>query len=184
MGGGSYWGPATTRETDILVTFNFSILSSPIASSLQRYTSSLTSHKRPMSGKLLVYTAFCFQRPGVPRPRARMAPFVNGTSHSNSLLESSAFPLQTHAKAISSAADVITEYCISNDLPHPSFRPDASTIMIPLTAPVAVQDARQTLIDAATKTQQIITEPADYLPRLAVHVRSLDWLFSLLSTPA
>ena len=108
-----------------------------------------------------------------------MAPFVNGTSHSNPLLESNVFPLQTYANTISSAADVITDYCTSNDLPHPSFRPDAPPITIPLTAPLAVQDARQTLIDAATKIQQVITEPADYLPRLAVHVRSIS-SFSML----
>ena len=102
-----------------------------------------------------------------------MAPFVNGTSHLKSLLESSVFPLQTYSNAISSAADIITEYCTSNDLPHPSFRPDAPKVTIPLTAPLAVQDARQTLIDAATKIQQVVTEPTDYLPRLAVHVRSM-----------
>lgn len=106
-----------------------------------------------------------------------MASLVNGTSHSNSQPNSKVFPLQTYANAISSAADVITDYCTSNHLPHPSFRPDAPKITIPLTAPLAIHSARQTLIDSATKIQQVITEPADYLPRLAVHVGSIGFFF-------
>lgn len=109
----------------------------------------------------------------VLKPLRKMTPLVNGTPHSNTPPKSSVFPLKTYANAISLAADVITEYCTSNDLPQPSFRPDAPRITIPLTAPLAIQNARQTLIDSATRIKQVITEPADYLPRLAVHVRSI-----------
>lgn len=123
--------------------------------------------------RLFVFNHLCL------RTLRKMAPLVNGTSHSNSQPNSKVFPLQTYANAISSAADVITDYCTSNHLPHPSFRPDAPKITIPLTAPLAIHSARQTLIDSATKIQQVITEPADYLPRLAVHVGSIG--FFLLS---
>ena len=126
--------------------------------------------------RLFVFNHLCL------RTLRKMAPLVNGTSHSNSQPNSKVFPLQTYANAISSAADVITDYCTSNHLPHPSFRPDAPKITIPLTAPLAIHSARQTLIDSATKIQQVITEPADYLPRLAVHV-GFDWLLPPVSFP-
>lgn len=80
--------------------------------------------------------------------------------------------LQTYAKDISSAVETISTYCTSEGLPHPSFNPQAPSVTIPSTAPLAVQDARQKLIASAAGIQRLATEPAEYLPNLAIHVRS------------
>ena len=84
--------------------------------------------------------------------------------------ESNVSTVQTYAKTISSAADLIAEYCTANDLPQPSLRPDAPAVTIPLSAPLAVRDARQRLVDAAIRVQQVVMEPGDYITRLAVQV--------------
>lgn len=80
--------------------------------------------------------------------------------------------LQTYAKEISSAVETISAYCTSEGLPHPSFDPQAPAVTIPSTAPLAVQDARQKLVASAAGIQKLATEPAEYLPNLAIYVRS------------
>lgn len=80
--------------------------------------------------------------------------------------------LQAYAKDISSAAETISIYCASNAIPHPSFSPEAPSVTIPSTAPLHVQEARQKLIASAAGIRQLATEPAEYLPNLAIHVRS------------
>src|SRR5207247_1378891 len=86
-------------------------------------------------------------------------------------------PLQTYANAINLAVETITSYLTSEGLPQPSFDPKASSVTIPSTAPVAVQDARQQLIASAAAIQKLATEPAEYLPNLAVHVRASSLIF-------
>ena len=81
-------------------------------------------------------------------------------------------PLQSHARKVIAATEVISSYCASEGLPHPSFDCHAPTVTIPSTAPLAVQNARQTVINSATVIQRLVTEPAEYLPNLAIHVRS------------
>ena len=80
--------------------------------------------------------------------------------------------LQAYAKDISSAAETISSYCASDAIPHPSFSPEAPSVTIPSTAPLHVQEARQKLIASAAGIRQLATEPAEYLPNLAIHVRS------------
>ena len=80
--------------------------------------------------------------------------------------------LQAYAKDISSAAETISSYCASNAIAHPAFSPEAPSVTIPSTAPLHVQEARQKLIASAAGIRQLATEPAEYLPNLAIHVRS------------
>ncbi len=80
-------------------------------------------------------------------------------------------PLEAYAKEICSAAKIISGYCASENIPHPSFDPQAPSITIPSEAPQNVQRARQTIITNASKIQQLATEPSEYLPNLAIHVR-------------
>ncbi len=81
--------------------------------------------------------------------------------------------LQAYAKDISSAAETISIYCASNNIPNPSFNPEAPSVTINSTAPLLVQDARQKLIASAVAIQRLATEPAEYLPNLAIQVRSM-----------
>ena len=50
-------------------------------------------------------------------------------------------------------------------------------VTIPPTAPLDVQAARQKMIASAARIQQVVLEPAEYLPNLAIHVR-FDLLWS------
>lgn len=93
---------------------------------------------------------------------------MNGNGHISSNGTSS--PLQQYAQAISSAADTITNYCAANNLPQPSLDPHAPSIKLPATAPVEIYEARQMLIASTTRAQQVVTEPAEYLPYLSIHV--------------
>lgn len=79
--------------------------------------------------------------------------------------------LQTYAEDICSAVQTISTYCTSEALPHPSFDPQAPSITIPSTAPLSVQNAREKLIASAAGIQRLATEPAEYLPNLAIYVR-------------
>ena len=78
--------------------------------------------------------------------------------------------LQAHAEDIRAAAEIISSYCSSQDIPHPSFHPQAPGVTIPPSAPNAVQNARQKLVASAAAVQRLATEPSDYLPHLAIHV--------------
>jgi 6-hydroxytryprostatin B O-methyltransferase len=79
--------------------------------------------------------------------------------------------LERIAKDITSAAKFITAHCDLNFVPHVSLAPDGPDSSVLRKAPVNVQKARQTLISAAMKIQQLATEPTEYLPSLAAQVR-------------
>lgn len=79
--------------------------------------------------------------------------------------------LQTYADDISAAVKTISAYCTSEGVSHPSFDPQAPSVTIPPTAPLSVQNARQTLVASAAEIQRLATEPAEYLPNLAIYVR-------------
>ena len=91
-------------------------------------------------------------------------------------------PLQSYANKISAATEVISSYCISEGLPHPSFDSHAPKVTIPSTAPLAVQNARQTVINSAAEIQRLVTEPAEFLPILAIQVRAANSQHSLFFT--
>src|ERR1700709_537988 len=75
-------------------------------------------------------------------------------------------PLEQHAEKIYTATKTISSYCTLNDRPHPCFGSDAPNIVIPPDAPLKVHKARQDILDSFTKTQQLVSEPCDYLPNL------------------
>ncbi|KAI4166339.1 MAG: hypothetical protein LQ342_000229 [Letrouitia transgressa] len=88
-------------------------------------------------------------------------------------------PLETYAEEICSAAKAISGWCLLEGLPQPSFDPQAPSVTLPPTAPQNVLNARQQLINASTKVQQLATEPSEYLPSLATHYQHLScirWL--------
>lgn len=91
-------------------------------------------------------------------------------SNSSATDEYTLSSLQQYAKEAAAAADVISNYCSMQGLPQPSFDASAPSINIPDTAPVAVHDARQSLIASAVRLQQLATEPAEYLPNIQIHV--------------
>lgn len=99
----------------------------------------------------------------------KMADVGNGIPHSQP--NGSLPPLQTYVNESSTAVDTITAYCAENALLHPAFDPEASMITIPPTAPLHVQVIRQKIIASTARTQQVVLEPAECLPNLAVHVR-------------
>jgi 6-hydroxytryprostatin B O-methyltransferase len=78
--------------------------------------------------------------------------------------------LREYANSIIEAVEVIDSYCKSEGIPYPSFDTQAPSVTIPTSAPLTVQDARQKLIASAIRVQQLATEPANYLPSLAIHV--------------
>ncbi|KAL8795412.1 MAG: hypothetical protein Q9195_002153 [Heterodermia aff. obscurata] len=84
--------------------------------------------------------------------------------------------LQAYAEEIRDAAEIISSYCSSQEIPHPSFHPQAPSVTIPSSAPDAVQNARRKLVASAAAAQQLATEPADYLPHLAIHYQQLACL--------
>ncbi|KAH8892339.1 hypothetical protein GQ53DRAFT_719356 [Thozetella sp. PMI_491] len=87
--------------------------------------------------------------------------------------------LERIAKDITSAAKFITAHCDLNFVPHVSLAPDGPDSSVLRKAPVNVQKARQTLISAAMKIQQLATEPTEYLPSLAAQHQvqtSIRWL--------
>ncbi|KZF26356.1 S-adenosyl-L-methionine-dependent methyltransferase [Xylona heveae TC161] len=95
-------------------------------------------------------------------------------------------PLESFAQQICVASKIISAYCQSSGYPHPSFDTEAPSITIPSSAPQYILSARQTLVEAALKIQQLATEPSDYLPRLTIqyqHLSCLRWLchFRILS---
>ncbi|KAL3420845.1 hypothetical protein PVAG01_07290 [Phlyctema vagabunda] len=87
--------------------------------------------------------------------------------------------LEKCAEQISSASRTISLFSIGEGKPQPSFSPEAPAITITADAPKAVLAARRTLIDAALKVQQLVTEPAEYIPNLQIHYQHLTcirWL--------
>lgn len=81
-------------------------------------------------------------------------------------------PLETFAQAISASAKTIATYC--RDSGHPQLSDDNSSGLtgdvLPPSAPQAVTAARQTILEASYRLQQLVTEPSQYLPRLTVYV--------------
>lgn len=88
-------------------------------------------------------------------------------------------PLQTYVNEISAAAETLTAYCAENSLPHPAFDPEAPSTIVPPSAPLDVQAARQKIIASSTRIQQVVLEPTEYLPNLAINVRLVSCGFVL-----
>ena len=89
--------------------------------------------------------------------------------------------LESFAVQILASAKTVTEYCSSTGHPQPSFGGDHELDLdvLPKAAPEHVLLARQDMIDAAKKVQQVATEPSQYVPQLGVepqHIACLQWL--------
>ncbi|KAL2061151.1 hypothetical protein VTL71DRAFT_7424 [Oculimacula yallundae] len=84
--------------------------------------------------------------------------------------------LEEFAQNICSASKVISQYQASEGKLKSSFPADTSIITIPADAPQNILSARQTIVSAATNIQQLLTEPAEYLPGLQVHYQHLSCL--------
>lgn len=80
--------------------------------------------------------------------------------------------LEELSNDISAAAKLISAYSLVAEIQPPSFGPDSPAVIIPSHAPQNVLKAQQTLIQAAAKIQQLVTEPSEYIPGLQVHVSS------------
>ncbi|KAK4981710.1 hypothetical protein LTR28_002986, partial [Elasticomyces elasticus] len=78
-------------------------------------------------------------------------------------------PLERYAEAVSAAAKCISAYCRSTGHPQPDFDSKTRSLVIPPDAPQHVHNARHTIASATTKVQQSVTEPCEYLQKLAIH---------------
>ena len=102
-------------------------------------------------------------------PTEAMSPLIHSDFHPQST--GTMALLETYAKDICSAVETMSPYCTAETLPSKSFHPQAPSVTVAPTAPLAVEDARQKLIASAARIQQLATEPAEYLPNLAIYVR-------------
>ncbi|KAJ4422984.1 hypothetical protein N0V82_002378 [Gnomoniopsis sp. IMI 355080] len=94
--------------------------------------------------------------------------------------------LDQAAHEASAAAKFISSYCELSGIPNPAFGPEGPDATPLRDAPVAVRDARQRLLGAALKLQQLATDPAEHLSWLSCQyqiITAIHWLchFEVLS---
>ena len=78
--------------------------------------------------------------------------------------------LEKTAKEIALAAKFISAHCDLSLAPHVSFTPQGPDASVLRNAPVSVRKARQTLLSAAMRIQQLAMDPTEYLPYLTAQV--------------
>lgn len=71
---------------------------------------------------------------------------------------------------ISANVSIVREYLHSSSYPEPSFDRESPSTTLPAAAPENIRVARQALIEASLKLQQLATGPSEFLPNLAVGV--------------
>lgn len=77
------------------------------------------------------------------------------------------------ADQVADTAHAIAAFCKTRGYPEPTLHPsetDKALDILPKDAPLDVHLARQDMIDAVKRIQQIATDPDQFLPELAVHV--------------
>ncbi|KAF3399425.1 O-methyltransferase bik3 [Talaromyces pinophilus] len=87
--------------------------------------------------------------------------------------------LKTYERDLQLSIKSITDYLEENGMSDISSDVGATNLSLPPTAPTSVLEARQNLISSAYTIQQIATEPAEYIPYLAIHYQVLScfqWL--------
>ncbi|KAH8885023.1 putative sterigmatocystin 8-O-methyltransferase precursor [Thozetella sp. PMI_491] len=94
--------------------------------------------------------------------------------------------LEATAREALAAAKLITGYYELNGIKSPSFGADGGDATALRQAPVNVREARDKLLGATAKLHQLIMDPTEYLPWLAVQyqlIASVQWLahFQVLS---
>ena len=94
------------------------------------------------------------------------------TSTSNYENHSGVAVLHRLGDRIAADAATISKYLQDSGHPLPSFQPDASPMVLPITSPAAVQEARQRLISAALEMFHLASGPSEFLPHLTTNVRT------------
>lgn len=83
--------------------------------------------------------------------------------------------IEVFAEEINSAAKVLTAFSASSGHLSPSYNDASSSAVdvLPSSAPSEVQIARQVILENAYRLQQLLTEPTQYLARLAIYVSGM-----------
>ena len=81
-------------------------------------------------------------------------------------------PWKLYAEQVSAAAEIVDSYYREQNLLEPTAGYTQSvSLSLPPSAPQDILVARQTVIDSASKLQQLAIGPNEYLPYLALQVR-------------
>ena len=85
-------------------------------------------------------------------------------------------PWKVYADQVSAAAESVDSYCREQNLLEPTADDATQSIppSIPPSAPQHVLVAQQTILESASKLQQLAIGPNGYLPHLALQVRPLS----------
>lgn len=84
-------------------------------------------------------------------------------------------PWKVYAEQVAAAAEIVDSYCREQNLLEPTA--DATQSIPPSIPPSAPQDvlvAQQTILESASKLQQLAIGPNGYLPHLGLQVRPLS----------
>lgn len=79
-------------------------------------------------------------------------------------------PLERLASQLYAAAKEVTLFCEQQNHPQRSFDHIEPTTLLPAGAPEKLLAAQQSINEAATKIQQLVTDPNDYLTRFHIQV--------------
>lgn len=80
--------------------------------------------------------------------------------------------LDHHVAQLASAAQTISSFEQSNGFAKASVNGESQDGALSSSAPQPVREARQTVIESAMKIQQLAVGPNEYLPYLALNVRT------------
>ena len=81
-------------------------------------------------------------------------------------------PLEQLASQLYASARAITLFCHLQNYPQRSFEGVEPPTLLPPNAPQSILAAQQDINEAATRIQQLVTDPNDFLPRFQVQVSS------------
>ena len=79
-------------------------------------------------------------------------------------------PLERLASQLYAAAKDITLFCEHQNHPQKSFDRTEPTTFLPADAPQTLLAAQQSINEAATRIQQLVTDPNDFLGRFQIQV--------------
>ena len=79
-------------------------------------------------------------------------------------------PLEQLATQLYTSAREITMFCEQENHPHRSFEDTHPSALLPDNAPQSVLAAQQTINEAATKIQQLVIDPTEFLGSFQIQV--------------
>ena len=79
-------------------------------------------------------------------------------------------PLERLASQLHAAAKEVTLFCEHQNHPQRSFDHIEPTTLLPTGAPEKLLAAQQSINEAATRIQQLVTDPNDFLVRFHIQV--------------